>query len=122
MSKQSGQAGGGHVRPLLALHILLVFGLAGGWIYFCWDRDPQIAAGLRQGKDLEALMPLVELLVNDVLLGLGTVAIFAFGTGVYVHRAQQWIDGRGSGEAIALRGANLNEQAIAANPPTAKKR
>lgn len=111
------------LKPLLAVHVLLMFGLAGAWAYHCWTFLPaDLLDRLSAAGTADAAGAYLEPFLNDSILGMATVLIFGLGTGVYVHRLQVWIEGRGSGQAMALRGANLNDQAIAANPPSAKKR
>jgi hypothetical protein len=114
----------GSFKLLPALHILCIAGLASGWVYYCASFLPKgVLAKLVNSRTRDIVIArYVQPLLNDVLLGSVTLAVFALGTGLFVHRLQVWIEGRGSGQAIALRGANLHDQAIAANPTTVKDR
>jgi hypothetical protein len=106
-------------RPLLLLHTLAIFGLAGLWVAYCWEKMSLHFQLDRPSPGdflgLDRVLAAGSAALGDVFLGLCAVFIFAIGTGLYVRRAQVWIDARSSGEAVAYGGANLKDSALAAN-------
>jgi hypothetical protein len=107
------------LRPLLFLHALLMFGLAATWLYYCWSATaPAFDNLLGRTHGPLAVTRALDVLsaaATDILLGISTIFLFAFGTGLYVRRVQIWIDARSAGDAVAYGSANLKEQALAAN-------
>jgi hypothetical protein len=108
------QPSGDH-RPLPLLHMMAMFGLALGWLYYCWRETSLRYTGPKLGLDLDQAVDLLTRSLGDFLLGLCTVLLFALGTGIYVRRVQVWLDARSSGQAVAYGSADLKDQALAAN-------
>jgi hypothetical protein len=109
----------GEIRPLLLLHALAMFGLAGGWVAYCW-RETSLLVRLRRPiagdfLGLDRALDLGSAALGDIFLGLCAVLVLAIGTGLYVRRAQVWIDARSSGEAVAYGSVDLKDSALAAN-------
>jgi hypothetical protein len=122
----SRPASASEMRPLLLLHALAMLGLAGGWVAYCWSRTSlhvqvhRPAAGDFLG--LDRALDTGSAALGDILLGLSAVFLFAVGTGLYVRRAQIWIDARSSGEAVSYGSANLKDSALAANADEPRRR
>jgi hypothetical protein len=123
MSK-SGSSG--EMRPLPTIHALVMLALAAGWIWYCWSHSAMRAIPHHRGRGadflgLDRVLDMMTASLGDVALGLGTLFVFAIGTGIYVRRAQLWIDARASGEAVAYGSADLKDRALAANVDKSKR-
>jgi hypothetical protein len=116
----------GQMRAFPVLHALAMLALAAGWIYYCWRESLARFAGPRRGPavviDLDRMLATLNATLADVLLGCCTVFLLAIGTGLYVRRLQTWIDAHTSGDAVALGGADLKDQALAANAAAVRER
>jgi hypothetical protein len=64
---------------------------------------------------LEYRLALVRAVLPDVLGGLGVLALFYLGTGVYARRFEVWLEAHQAGEAAAIRGLGLDQAALGAN-------
>jgi hypothetical protein len=117
MSKSTPSA---ELRPLPFIHAVAMIVLAAAWVVYCWEHVATggLARALSHRQNppgLDRAFALAGAALGDILLGLCSVFLFAVGTGIYVRRAQLWIDARGSGEAVAYGGADLKDRALAAN-------
>jgi hypothetical protein len=114
------------IRPLALLHLLTMCVLAIAWAVYCWQasRPALMARGAPAGLEasLDRVLAMVHRVTSDLFVGLGTLFLFALGTGIYVRRFQVWIDARTAGEAVAYGSADLKDRAMAANarPGTVK--
>ncbi len=94
--------------------------LAIAWVSYGWRESPLgVAATRARPRDtifgLDHALDIFQASLGDLVLGLCAILLFAIGTGIYVRRIQVWIDARSSGEAVAYGGADLQDQALAAN-------
>ena len=64
---------------------------------------------------LEYRLSLVRAILPDVMGGLGVMALFSLGTGVYARRFEVWLEAHQAGEAAAIRGLGLDQAALGAN-------
>lgn len=134
---KSPQGGTAH-RPISKIFLIITLCVAGWWTWFAWRNHP--ARGIYRlktrstevkrpsnsvipSKDLtkafdvqsNRLLMAVQTAVADVTGGMIVLLLFYVGVGAYVRRFETWVEARGSGDAAALRGIGLDDQALAAN-------
>lgn len=125
MSKSGGEA---ETKPLLVLHFVSCAALGVAWAVYCWTnyQPPRFRPGpTRRGVFESALSDGISYLAGlsgDFLLGLVVVVIFGIGTRLYLRKFQVWLDARAAGNAVAYGGADLKDQALAANANARTKR
>jgi hypothetical protein len=116
------------MRPLLAVHLLVLIAIGIWWSAFFWRHTPARPAYRRaasnervrahEGQVFISFDPLfagVRLALGDLAGGCGCLLLFALGTRVYVRRLQVWLDARTSGEAVAFGATDLERAALSAN-------
>lgn len=124
---------GRHLHPIRVIHILGCLALAGWFCWYGWQHHPLRAASGRGHRAsradqhpgdplistfpavLEYRLALVRAVLPDLLGGLGVLALFSLGTGVYARRFEVWLEAHQAGEAAALRGLGLDQAALGAN-------
>ena len=116
-------------HPIRILHMLGCLAMASWFAWFAWEQHParvafraQLANHPRRGMPVQAMpeglrvrLALVRAVLPDVIGGLGVVALFALGTGIYARRFEIWLEVHRAGEAAALRGLGLDRAALGAN-------
>lgn len=132
MSRTPHGSGGPTHRPISKIFLVLTLAIAGWWTWFAWKYHPareiyriktKSAQAKNPSKDLAKafdiqsgrLLLAVQSTVADVSGGLVVLLLFYIGVGTYVRRFETWVEARGSGDAAALRGIGLDDQALAAN-------
>lgn len=132
MSKNQHSSGGPAHRPISKIFLVMTIGIAVWWTAFAWKYHPakdiyrlktKQAQVKNPKKDLaqafniqsDRLLFAVQSSVSDLAGGLVVILLFYVGVGTYVRRFETWVEARTSGDAAALRGIGLDDQAIAAN-------
>lgn len=132
MSRTPHNGGGPAHRPLSKIFLIITIALAAWWGWFAWKYHPareiyklktRSAQAKNPSKDLtkafdiqsSRLLAAVQTTVADVSGGLVVLLFFYIGVGAYVRRFETWVEARSSGDAAALRGIGLDDQALAAN-------
>lgn len=115
-------------HPLRVLHAIFCLGLAVGFGWYGWTHHPLRSVPHRTGapsghgtgierfsQELALRLGLIQLVLPDVVGGLGVLLLLSLGTGVYVRRFEVWLEAHKAGEAAAIRGVGLDQAALGAN-------